>query len=75
MIRPLINFETSFTFNFIFSNSSESKYSISFAKYNCERNSPAEAFAIYKKRINSFVVSLSKPSAIFEDIETLERLI
>ena len=43
--------------------------------YSCDRNSPAEAFAIYKKRINSFDVSLSNPSAMFEVIETQALLI
>ncbi len=45
------------------------------AKYNCERTSPADALAMYKNLINSFEVCLSKPSAIFEDIETDALLI
>jgi len=74
-IKPLNNFEISLIFILISSNSSNEIYFKSKAKYNCDLNSPAEAFAIYKNRINSFVVSRSNPSAIFEEIEMLDLLI
>ena len=75
LINPLTNFEISLTFKFNLLNWSFDIYFKSVAGYNWERNSPEEAFAIYKKRTNSFVVSRSNPSAILEVIEILALLI
>lgn len=44
-------------------------YSKSCKKFNIFLHSPAEPFEKYKNRTNSFLVSLSKPSAILFEID------
>jgi len=51
------------------------KYPTSKATYSCDLSSAHEAFAIERKRENSAADPLSKPSAIFDIVETAARRI